>query len=162
MKVILALIPLFVLSFCHGQDRQIGKVTKGGIEILVDTASLKKDISKLFIDESEKTPLIHFQIKKKWTIGSKRQEYYFISVEGPGKHLTIARKVYRKGNKLYLRDNTDDPLAAMYIFCEGADDCGPNIFNIDGKLNWGCGESGTCFPDTAIVTCKTSKRVNFE
>ena len=134
MKFILALISFFVILFCQGQDRQIGKITKNGIEIMADTMSLKKDITKLFIDESEKTFLTHFQIKKKLTIGGKRREYYFISVEGPEKHLKIARKVYRKGAKLYLRDNYNDPLAAMYIFCEGADDCGPNIFDIDGEL----------------------------
>lgn len=168
MKKIISIISvLFACISCESQsssDLPFASFTDGKVEFVQDTVVFKKHIreSMNFRDEVNFDKV---EILKQATINigtSKSIEFYYLLISDTKHHYKVARWLNKVDDKLYInnKNHVGDQFEQMFLICVGADNCHPEVFDIDGKKSWGCNKDPKCLleePDPKTITCRSYK-----
>jgi hypothetical protein len=94
----------------------------------------------------------------------KPKDYYYILLRDDSLKLKIGHWLERKGRNLYFMGLTKNEAnyPTYYEICEGEGDCGPRIFDINGKFEWGCSSDPKCratVPDPDNSKCESFQTI---
>ena len=128
-----------------------------------DTVELKKFLKDNLFSESTKEILFDKVEIKKQKMLTSNEEYYFVLISDSKNHIRIAKWLNRIGENLYSKENLDngDLFENLYQTCVGEQDCQQNVFTIDSKRHWTCGEQIACMTEEQanLVDCKAYKSI---
>ncbi|MAQ76028.1 MAG: hypothetical protein CL613_06825 [Aquimarina sp.] len=153
----------------HNQSENISKaeITKigelledGTYKVLLDTIKLKRSWSKILADTIvEKISKI--SIKERLVEDRTDTTFYYLSAESRGKHFTMGKLLFKKGNEFYFYNNqvnkgyneeteiAFEAVITCYSLCEYI--CQPSLFRINKTYYWSCqGCEFDCIKSTSI------------
>lgn len=120
------------------------------LEFKIDTLKFKNNISKSIFSVDSNIAYDKLEIVKQFTIGDKKHIFYYLMLTDFDKKVKTTRWLVVKDNYLYLNENVqknNDNFELIYLTCAGNQNCNPNIFALEGKKVWLCGDNPKCLID---------------
>lgn len=119
-------------------------------EIKIDTLNFKKEIGSSIFSPDSKVEFDKIEIVKQYTIGEKAKEFYYLMMTDFDKKVKTCRWLVFDGKNLYLNNYIKKDVSNVefvYLSCVGNENCNPNIYNLDGKDYWICGDNPICLKE---------------
>ena len=162
MKTSLLIISFFITIISFAQQ-PFAKIYKDVFVIEKDTVAFKKFLKDNLFSES-KTEIRFDKVEiKKQKILTSDEEYFYVVISDSKNHIRVAKWLNKIGDNLYSKDviDDDDLFENIYQTCVGKQDCNMNVFVLDSKRYWTCGETMTCLTDeqAKLIDCKAYKSI---
>ena len=80
----------------------------------------------------------------------KAKEFYYLMMTDFDKKVKTCRWLVFDGKNLYLNNYIKKDVSNVefvYLSCVGNENCNPNIYNLDGKDYWICGDNPICLKE---------------
>jgi hypothetical protein len=123
----------------------VGELKNNQIHVLIDKKAFIDEINKSLY--GGKSVIDNLDVLTDYTVGDKKDKFYFLQLTSGIRPLTIVRWVENINGQLYL-DQSGNPEGYthldFFITCEGGDKCSPRLFVTDGKYGWSCREFIGC------------------
>jgi hypothetical protein len=102
-------------------------------------------------------------VKKGLTKGEKSISYYYVILSDYDTHTKVFRWLCLKNKALFFDDLTtvNESFEQIFITCIGKDNCEPNVYVLNNKMLWTCGENPSCSKE-GVIGCNSSRTVIFE
>ncbi|HQA73939.1 hypothetical protein [Flavobacterium sp.] len=143
-------------EYVHSK-KTFAKLKKDKFEFTIDTLKFKNEISAGIFSEDSKIIFDKVEIIKQFTLGEKSEIFYYVLLTDFDKKVTTAKWLYYDNGFLILnkKERLDD-FFMIYLTCSGNQNCEPNVFIVDGKKKWVCGENSSCLYNDGInkVECE--------
>lgn len=126
------------------------QINQDGIKFEIDTAQFKSTVSSSVFSVDSKIQFDKIEVVKQFTIGEEKQPFYYLLLTDFDKKVKTARWLDNVANSLYLNQNVkkkSDNFELLYLTCAGNKNCNPNIFILDKKRSWICGENPSCLKE---------------
>lgn len=125
----------------------------------IDTIVFKNKIAENIFQKESKIFFDKIEVMKQFTIGEEKKVFYYVLLTDFSTNTRTCRWLNRVENDLYLNDDFEsgDSFEQMYLTCIGTENCATNVYVLDSKRFWLCGENPNCLREGAIVSCKVLK-----
>ena len=145
--------------------KPFAKIKEDKFVIETDTVVFKNEIKELlFSDTDVEVILDKIKVDRNFIVGEKKSEYYFVIIYDTKHHLKVVKWLNRVNDSLYFTEKVGgrDLFEQTYQICIGKSNCEPNVFILEGKKIWGCGDSPVCLIEVTKDSCKSYKTVAIE
>lgn len=153
-------INLFLISCGETKNTIYGKAPQKSIlfaqingydvKMKIDTVQFKNKISTTVFSANSKIEFDKIEVVKQFTIGEEKKVFYYLLLTDFDKKVKTSRWLVNIGESLYLNENVkknSDNFELLYLTCAGNQNCNPNVFILDKKRSWICGENPSCLRD---------------
>ncbi|MDR6300060.1 hypothetical protein [Mesonia maritima] len=144
--IFLILFCFSINSYLYAQDKNLfATVEKDDYKIVADTVKYKSFLKKYFYPNEEDVSFDKISIKKQYTVGERKELYYFILAESFKSNIRLASWLEKEDSKLYRiteadLNNKNAGITVSYLACQGQSSCTPNVSIIEGEKYWGCSD----------------------
>jgi len=163
--LILSFLSLYVFGFCQitsssNSKKAFATIKNGAFIFKIDTVAYKKKVKEALFND----PDIVFNkiiISRQITLNTKR-EFYYVMLSTKDNRIRVAKWLNKKGNNLFSNDEISegDLFEQIYVTCEGAGTCSPQVYEDGTTKMWGCSEDIKCYiGDKVNSDCKASKSI---
>lgn len=145
-----------------GSKKLFAKISNNEIVIKYDTIVFKEYISKNISLPKAQIDYDKVEIKKQFTIGEEKKIFYYVLLTNFKEKVKTCRWLNKIGDELYFNDDTEnhETFELIYLSCIGNQNCNPNVFVVDKKRGWVCGEEIICVKkNDTINRCIVTKSI---
>lgn len=143
----------------NDSKKLFAKIIDDSYVISVDTIALKKKITESIFSSESKIFFDKIEVKKQFTIGEEKKVFYYVLLTDFSANARTCRWLTKVNDDLYFNDDFEsgDSFEQMYLTCIGTENCATNVYVLDSKKFWLCGENPNCLREGAIIDCKVLK-----
>ena len=143
----------------NDSKKPFAKIINESYILVIDTIVFKKKIIGNIFSKESKVIFDKIEVKKQFTIGEEKKVFYYVLLTDFSTTTRTCRWLNSVDNVLYLNDDFEgnDSFEQMYLTCIGTENCATNVYILDSKRFWLCGENPNCLREGAVVNCKVIK-----
>lgn len=126
------------------------QINANGIKFEIDTVKFKNKISTSIFSVDSKIEFDKIEVVKQLTIGEEKKIFYYVLLTDFDKKVKTSRWLVNIGKFLYINEDigkNKDNFESLYLTCAGNQNCSPNVFTLDKKRSWICGENPSCLKE---------------
>ena len=145
-----------------GSKKLFAKISNNEIIIKYDTIVFKEYISKNISLSKAQINYDKIEVKKQFTLGEEKKVFYYLLLTDFDKKVKTYRWLNKIGDELYFNDDLEnkDNFELIYLSCIGNQNCNPNVYVLDKKKGWVCGEQIICMKkNDTINKCVATKSI---